>query len=92
MSRHASTSIFKPFGREDAEVARILGEVLAGAIDPREWADFLDIPMKGSPELDVVRLACAALDSEESMDANGIITYTPKGREELQRLLRSLER
>jgi hypothetical protein len=82
---------FKPFGRERADVARILAAVLDKSIDCREWDDFLTIPMKGTPELEAVRLACEALESEESMDENGFIIYTQKGQDELRRLLRSLE-
>jgi hypothetical protein len=83
---------FKPFGREDAEVVRFLRELLDGTIDPRAWGDFLDIPMKGTPELEAVRLACNALEGEESMDENGVIIYTPMGRDKLQSLLRSIEK
>lgn len=82
---------FKPFGREVTEVTRILEAVLDGTVDPREWGDFLNIPMKGSPHLEAVRTACEALDSEETMDANGVIIYTRKGREKLQQLLGDLK-
>jgi hypothetical protein len=82
---------FKPFGRERSDVMRILAAVLDKSIDCREWDNFLNIPMKGTPELEEVRLACEALESEESMDENGVIIYTQKGQDELRRLLRSLE-
>jgi hypothetical protein len=83
---------FKPFGREEVEVVRFLREALDGTIDPRAWGDFLDIPMKGTPELEAVRLACKALEGEESMDENGVIIYTQMGRDKLQSLLRSIEK
>ena len=65
--------------------------VLDGTVDPQEWGDFLDIPMKGSPHLEAVRMACEALDSEETIDAKGVIIYTRKGREKLQQLLGDLK-
>ena len=71
---------------------RFLKEVLDGTIDPREWGNFLDIPMKGTPNLEAVRLACEALESEESLGENGVITYTQVGRDKLLCLLRSIEK
>ena len=77
---------FRPFGREQSEVERALTEVLDGVIDPREWGNFLDIPMKGTPSLEAIRKRCVALASEESMDAHGKIVYTPEAREVLASL------
>ena len=82
---------FKPFGRDVSDVVRILEGVLDMTLDCREWDDFLKISMKGTPELETIRLACEALQNEESMDENGVIVYTPKGREKLQNLLASLK-
>ena len=83
---------FKPFGREESEVVRFLKEVLEGTIDPREWGNFLDIPMKGTPNLEAIRLACEALRGEESIEESGVIAYTQAGRDKLQSLLRSIEK
>lgn len=70
---------------------RILEGVLDMTLDCREWDDFIKIPMKGTPELEKIRLACETLESEESIDANGVTIYTQKGREKLQSLLASLK-
>lgn len=91
-SQWSSWNPFKPFGREVADVAKILAAVLDQTIDCREWGNFLDIPMKGTPELEAIRLACNALNKEESMDENSVIIYTQKGRDKLQSLLWSLEK
>ena len=63
---------FKPFGRDKADVIRILEGVLDGSLDCREWDSFLRIPMKGTPELEQVRIACEALEEEESMNEEGV--------------------
>jgi hypothetical protein len=72
-------------------VKRILAAVLDQSIDCREWDDFLCIPMKGTPDLEAVRLACESLGSEEMMDEKGAIIYTQEGQEKLRSLLRRLE-
>ena len=73
-------------------MVKILNAVLDQTIDCREWGNFLDIPMKGTPELEAIRLACETLYEEESMDENDVIVFTKKGREKLKSLLRSLDK
>jgi len=83
---------FLPFGREKADVVRILEGILAGSLDCREWGNFVDIPMKGTPDLEEIRKACQALEAEESMDNDGRILHTERARAELQRLLDGLRK
>ena len=82
---------FKPFGRERADVGRILEGILDGSLDCRVWDSFLRIPMKGTPELEQVRIACEALEGEESMDEKGTIKHSERARAEIQRLLAALK-
>jgi len=82
---------FKPFGREKAEVVCILEGVIAGTLDCRYWDTFLNVPMRGTPDLEAVRVACEALEDEEIMDASGTITHTESGRNKIQSLLRDLK-
>ena len=81
---------FKPFGREKTEVVRLLEGVLAGTLDCREWDAFLRIPMKGTPELDAIRVACADLESEETMDDEGTIVHSEFARQKIESLLEAL--
>lgn len=82
---------FRPFGRERAEVIRILEGVLDGTLDCRYWDTFLSIPMKGTPDLEEVRVVCEALESEESMDEKGIIKHSEQARAKIQTLLAALK-
>jgi hypothetical protein len=78
---------FKPFGRDAAEVLTILEAVVAGRLDCREWDAFLRIPMPGTPKLDEIRLACAALDSEERIGDDGLVAHTPSSRKAIEDLI-----
>ena len=82
---------FKPFGREKHEVVRILECILDGTLDCREWGDFLDIPMKGTPGLEAIRVACVALESEETMDDKGTIVHTEHARQKIRTFLDALK-
>jgi hypothetical protein len=92
MSRTWSTwNPFKPFGREKAEVVRFIEGVLDGTLDCREWDNFLRIPMKGTPDLEAIRVACVALEPEETMDAEGTIVHSEPARQKIQSLLEVLK-
>ena len=82
----------KPFGRERAEVIRILQEMLGGTLDCREWDSFLRIPMKGTPDLEAIRLSCNELSDQESMDQNGFIKHSKEARAKIQDHLDSLKK
>lgn len=93
MSRTWSTwNPFKPFGREKAEVVRYLEGVLDGTLDCREWDNFLSIPMKGTPDLEAIRVACVALEPEEKMDAGGRIVHPEQARQTIRSLLEVLKK
>ncbi len=89
----SSWNPLKPFGRERSEVVATLRAALDGTIDPRAWGNFVDIPMKGTPELERVRVECEALarNEAERMDCEGRIVFTDSARELLTTLLKRLE-
>jgi hypothetical protein len=81
----------KPFGREKSDAIRLLEGALAGTLDCREWDSFLRIPMKGTPDLENVRLACVSLETAEAMSEDGKISYHEPARAEIQGMLQKLK-
>ena len=82
---------FRPGARSKAEVVRILESAINGTLDCQEWDNFINIPMKGDPQMEAVRLACEALQAAESIGADGAIAHTLEARSQLQRLLAGLK-
>jgi hypothetical protein len=82
---------FKPFGRGRTDVIQILEAVLARRLDCREWDSFLRIPMKGTPDLEAVRVACEALESEEKIEDNGTMWHTAPAQAKIRDLLQGLK-
>jgi len=82
---------FKPFGREVADVIATLDAVVAGRLDCREWDAFVRIPMPGTPELDEVRVTCAALAPEERIGDDGIVRHTEQGRNAIEQIIRRIK-
>lgn len=81
---------FKPFGREKADVVWFLEGALDGTLDCRAWDGFLRTQMKGAPDLEAIRVACAALESEESISDKGTITHSEPARKKIRSLLADL--
>ncbi len=84
-------NIFKPFTRSRSEVIELLETVLHGKMDCRAWDTFISIPIKGDPEMEVIRQACEDLAKEEVIESDGTLYHKPNARMKLEELLSALK-
>jgi len=75
-----------------ADVISLLQKVLVGQASENDWAIFLSSSFRHSPQLEVIRDECAAIDEREYLGQTSAgYLFTDKGLEELKRILARVE-